>query len=119
MVTVTIKEKTTNYTNVSLHNFINGREYADRHQNLYLQNNCPIHSINISSNVKDATYAIGHKFYLRNKYHRTNNTIVFLEDYLDEQVLPRSAPSAPLSDEHPFTDAVRAYIEDGIMSLSR
>ena len=71
----------------------------------------------MSSNVKDAAYAIRHEFYLRDKYHRTNNRIAFLEDCLDEQVLPRSAPSALLSDEHPFTDAARAYLEEGIKSL--
>ena len=71
----------------------------------------------MSSNVRDATYTIRREFYLRDKYLRTTNRIHFLEDCLEEQVLPRSAPKALFSNDHPFTDTARAYLEDGIKSL--
>ena len=71
----------------------------------------------MSSNIRDATFTIRHEFYLRDRYYRTKNRINFLEDCLEEQVLPRSAPSALYSNEHPFTDAARAYLKDGIKDL--
>ena len=45
------------------------------------------------------------------------NQISFLKSCIDEQVLPRSAPSQLYSEEHPFTNAERAYLEDGFNRL--
>ena len=46
------------------------------------------------------------------------NQVIFLRKCIEEQVLPRSAPRQLQSEEHPLTNAARAYSENAVNTLS-
>ena len=71
----------------------------------------------MSNSVRYEPYETRREYYLREKYERTKNQATFIDECIQEQVLPSSAPRQLQSDEHPFTKAARAYLEDGKNSL--
>ena len=71
----------------------------------------------MSNNVSNETYETRREYYLREKCFRIQNQITFLKNCIEEQVLPRSAPRQIHSQAHPFTNAARAYLEDGVNTL--
>ena len=71
----------------------------------------------MSNNVSNERYETRREYYLREKCFRIRNQVWFLKNCLEEQVLPRSAPRQLHSDEHPFTNAARAYLEDSVKTL--
>ena len=57
------------------------------------------------------------EFNIRKKLTSNLNRLRFLKDCLDEQVLPRSAPSVLKDNVKPFSDSARAYLEDACSKL--
>ena len=57
------------------------------------------------------------EFNIRKKLTSNLNRLKFLQDCLDEQVLPKSAPSTLKNNVKPFSDTARAYLEDACSEL--
>ena len=71
----------------------------------------------MSNYVSNEPYETRREYYLREKCFLIKYQVSFLNNCIEEQVLPRSAPRQLHSQEHPFTKSARAYLEDGVNTL--